>query len=318
MSSEALAIEVGSLTYRYGPITALDELDLSVGESTLFALLGPNGSGKSTLFRLLSTVEPYHQGSIQVFGGQLREDPMRARRMMGVVFQSPGLDSKLTVRENLTLQGVLYGLTGSQLARRIDVTTDQLKLRTRLADRVATLSGGLKRRVELAKGMLHRPRLLLMDEPSTGLDPASRLDWWDALRTLQSVDGVTICLTTHLLDEADKADQVAILDRGRNVASGAPEILKEQLGNQVLTVRASFAKPVLDWLEQQGVIGEPSGGGIRVSGTQAAALVAPLYEKFGEQIQMASIGRPSLEDVFIEKTGRPFFEETVPEEADSK
>jgi ABC-2 type transport system ATP-binding protein len=315
MSGEPLAIHIRQLSYQYGRLRALDGLELIVPQSAIFALLGPNGSGKSTLFRLLSTVEPYQQGSVTFFGRELRENSTWARSMMGVVFQSPGLDPILTVKENLAMQGVLYGLTGLELARRIDETTEQLKLQSRLGDRVATLSGGLKRRVELAKGMLHRPKLLLMDEPSTGLDPASRLDWWDALRTLQASHGVTVCLTTHLLDEADKADQIAILDRGRNVASGAPEELKEQLGNQVLTVRTTSPQPILSWLSEQAVAAELCGGGIRATGSQVPALVAPLVDKFGNQIQMASIGPPSLEDVFIAKTGRPFSDENSLEEA---
>jgi ABC-2 type transport system ATP-binding protein len=147
-----------------------------------------------------------------------------------------------------------------------------------------------------------------MDEPSTGLDPASRLDWWNCLRRLQSEHSVTVVLTTHLLDEADKADQIAIIDHGRNVAEGSPEALKEQLGAQVLTVQAEDDAQVVQWLTQHGLHAEASGGGVRAAGINVAGLVAPLCEAFGERVQMVAIGRPSLEDVFIEKTGRPFFE----------
>lgn len=313
--SEEIAIEIRQLSYQYGRVKALDRLDLNIAQAKIFALLGPNGSGKSTLFRLLSTVEVYQQGSILLFGRQLRDEPLRARAMMGVVFQSPALDGKLTVKENLTMQGVLYGLAGTKLANRIEETTQQLKLRSRLDDKVGILSGGLKRRVELAKGMLHRPKLLLMDEPSTGLDPQSRLDWWESLRALQAEQGVTVCLTTHLLDEADKADHVAILDAGRNVASGAPESLKEQLGSQVLTVQSATTQSVLNWLSDMQVTAELCGGGIRATGERVAVLVAPLVDRFGAQIQQVAIGRPSLEDVFIAKTGRRFSEANSSEEA---
>ncbi len=177
-------------------------------------MLGPNGSGKTTLFRLLCTLMPVQEGEIRVAGFSASSDPMAIRRQIGIVFQSPSLDKKLTVDENIACQGALYGIRGDSLRRRRNELLDQLQLRERRGDLCEQLSGGFKRRVELAKGMLHRPKLLLLDEPSTGLDPAARLVFWEAIRALAG-QGTAVLMTTHLLEEADKADRVLILNEGR-------------------------------------------------------------------------------------------------------
>ncbi|MBX3420265.1 MAG: ABC transporter ATP-binding protein [Pirellulaceae bacterium] len=300
------AIDIQCLTHHYGQRLALNELNLQVARGQIFALLGPNGSGKSTLFRILSTVMPFENGRAGVLGYDVRQQAMTVRQHLGVVFQSPSLDRKLTVRENLRCQAALYGVRGAELTSKLEQLCNQFGLQHRLADRVDTLSGGLQRRVELAKALLHRPQLLLMDEPSTGLDPAARLDLWHLLRRLQSENNMTVAITTHLLDEADKADSIAILDRGVNVASGRPDQLRSQLGAQVLSITTVNPQPMLDWLAQQSVEARQSGREIRVSGTGVAQLVAPLSQRFPEDLQSLTIGKPSLEDVFIARTGHRF------------
>lgn len=309
MPPEGLAVEVRKLVFRYGERLALDKLDLSIPAGQIFALLGPNGSGKSTLFRILASLESNWDGEIGVLDIDLRQHPNRVRQMLGVVFQSPSLDKKLTVRENLTCQGFLYGLGRSLLKSRIDEVTEQLGIRDRLDDRVEVLSGGLKRRVELAKGMLHRPQLLLMDEPSTGLDPASRLDLWAAISQLQQAHRVSVVLTTHLLEEAEKAYEIGILDSGKCVASGSPEALRRELGSQVLTVQSQSPQPVLEWLKDRRMAPQWNGQSIRVAGSDVAELVAPLCSAFPEQIGTVAVGRPGLEDVFIARTGHHFWNE---------
>jgi ABC-2 type transport system ATP-binding protein len=305
------AIDIQKLVFHYGQRLALDELDLRIAAGQIFALLGPNGSGKSTLFRILATLEQSWQGQVQVLGCQLQSQQVAIRQKLGVVFQSPSLDKKLTVQENLRCQAVLYGLNGRSLKSRIDEVGAQLGIRDRMQDRVETLSGGLKRRVELAKGMLHRPQLLLLDEPSTGLDPAARLDLWRALTELHEQHQVSVVLTTHLLEEADKAHQIAILDKGRCVASGGPDELRGQLGSQILSVQTQIPEPVVQWLEARNLSVQHQGHRVQVAGVDVAALVAPLCQAHGDKIAAVTVGRPSLEDVFIAKTGHTFWNETT-------
>ena len=216
------AVKVQDLVYRYGERDALKGISFFVEPGEVFGLLGPNGGGKTTLFRILSTLLLPADGQAQVFGIDVAKDPLGVRRQIGVVFQNQSLDRRLTAAENLVHQGHLYGLRGSILRDRIDRVVDRVGLTDRRNSVVETLSGGMRRRLELAKGLLHRPRLLLLDEPSTGVDPGARRDFWDYLQLLRREEGVTILLTTHLLDEADKCDRLAILDEGSLVAEGTP------------------------------------------------------------------------------------------------
>ncbi|MCA9131813.1 MAG: ABC transporter ATP-binding protein [Planctomycetales bacterium] len=300
------ALDAQQVSHRYGSQAALEDLDLQVRPGEIFALLGPNGSGKTTLFRLISTLARLQQGEICVYGQSVRTAMAAVRGSLGVVFQSPSLDPKLTVSENIDCQAALYGLRGARLQQRKSRVVEQLGLQERLKTPTEQLSGGLKRRVELAKVLLHRPRLLLMDEPSTGLDPASRLDLWHALSALREESEATVLLTTHLLEEADKADRIAILHRGQTVALGQPATLRSSLGEQVLSIQTSEQAEVLAWLEQQRVEAQQIDGQLRVAGTQAAALVAPLATAFGSRIQSLTLGQPSLEDVFVARTGHRF------------
>ena len=302
------ALNVSGLSHRYGSHLALDALDLHVDAGENFALLGPNGSGKTTLFRLISTLAPIQQGEILVFGRSSRTQRATVRSLLGVVFQSPSLDPKLTVLENIRCQAALYGIRGSALKDRLREVTRQLGIEDRLSSRAEELSGGLKRRVELAKGILHQPKLLLMDEPSTGLDPASRLDMWYAVGEMQRKSGVTVLFTTHLLDEADRASRIAIMDRGRTVAFGRPGELRSALGSQVLSIQATDPEAIAQWLREQAVDVQILPQQIRVTGAQAAGLVAPLNERFGERIQTLTLGQPSLEDVFVSQTGHRFWD----------
>src|SRR5205085_11865145 len=219
---------------------ALNGLSLQVEPGEIFALLGPNGGGKTTLFRLLSTLIPLQPtGDVKILGLDLRTQTADIRRQVGVVFQAPSLDKKLTVRENLLHQGRLYGLSGRALQSRMHVMLDRLGLADRVGELTEKLSGGLRRRVELAKGMLHEPRLLLLDEPSTGLDPAARSDLWKYLDEVRARHGVTVLLTTHLLEEAEKADRIAILSEGSLVALGSPADLRATVGGDAITIQTS-------------------------------------------------------------------------------
>jgi ABC-2 type transport system ATP-binding protein len=299
------AVQVARLVHDYGARRALDAIELRIAAGEVFVLLGPNGGGKTTLFRVLSTLIPMQQGEARVLGFDLAREPHAIRARIGVVFQSPSLDKKLTVAENLRHQGHLYGLSGRLLRCRATELLERFGLVERARDRVETLSGGLRRRVELAKGLLHEPRLLLLDEPSAGLDPAARGELWDYLRTIRADDGVTVVLTTHLLEEADKADRIAILDAGRIVALDAPDALRSGVGGDAITIEtpeptqlaediaARFACPtrVLD-------------GTVRLEQPDGHRWIPQLMEAFPGRIRSVTLGKPTLEDVFIQRCGR--------------
>ena len=294
------------LHHAYDGHVALDGVSLSARSGEIFALLGPNGSGKTTLFRLLCTLLPVQRGRIQVGGVDSAQNPLAVRGQIGIVFQSPSLDKKLTVDENIACQAALYGIRGQEFERRRDQLLSKLNLADRRGDYCESLSGGLKRRVELAKGMLHHPRLLLLDEPSTGLDPAARLDLWSAIRTMAD-DGMAILLTTHLLEEADKADRVAIMAAGKIIAEGSPQSLRMEMGEGVVTVVATDVERVeLLIRDELGLQPQRVQHQLRIQSDQAAALVPVLAERLGDLAQSISIGRPSLEDVFIAQTGHRF------------
>lgn len=302
------SILISNVSHRYGSREALAGIDLEIPAGRIFALLGPNGSGKTTLFRLISTLMPLQSGRIVVAGADVSSDPMGVRGRIGIVFQAPSLDKKLTVDENIACQAALYGLRGETLRQRRDEVLRAVGLEDRRGDLCQTLSGGMKRRVELAKGMLHRPQVLLLDEPSTGLDPAARLDLWEAL-TEMARSGMTILLTTHLLEEADKADAIAILSEGKVISTGSPEQLRGELGEGLVTVVSDNAG------ETERIVRDEMGLSdvqrvqqqVRIRSEAPAALVPALAERLGAAATTISVGRPSLEDVFIAKTGHRFW-----------
>jgi ABC-2 type transport system ATP-binding protein len=306
-SPATAAVEVTGLTHAYGQRRALDAIDLRVDVGTLFAMLGPNGSGKSTLFRLLSTLVAPQQGTIRILGHDLSRERTAVRRQLGVVFQSPALDPKLTVSENLRHHGHLYGLGGRALATRIDTLLQRFGVADRAGSRVETLSGGLRRRVELAKSLLHEPRILILDEPSTGLDPLARRDLLRLLLEIRDRDGVTILLTTHLLDEADRCDRVAILDAGKLVADDTPAALEAKIGGDVITLAARDAAALAaDIAARFDVHASVLNGSVRIEHRDARDLMGRILAAFASEIQAATLSRPTLEDVFIHCTGRLF------------
>ena len=304
-STDAVCV-VRDLHHSYGDHQALRGIDLEVRAGEIMALLGPNGSGKTTLFRLLCTLMPIQSGSIHIGQVDIQADPIAARNRIGIVFQSPSLDQKLTVDENIACQAALYGIKGDQLESRRNELLQQLELTDRRSDLCQSLSGGLKRRVELVKGMLHHPQLLLLDEPSTGLDPAARLSFWDSIRSMAD-SGIAVLLTTHLLEEADKADRVAIMADGLTIAVGRPGELRSELGEGLVTIVAGDAERVASTLRDDlGLTAQRIRRQFRLQTDSPATLVPALVEKLGDDAQSITVGRPSLEDVFIAKTGHEF------------
>ena len=306
------AVEAAGLTHDYparrgSPARrALDGVSFAVPEGELFGLLGPNGGGKSTLFRVLATAFPPTAGAVRLFGRDPDEDLAGTRAALGVAFQTPSLDLKLTVLENLRHAGRLYGLGGAELAARIGEMLARYRLSDRAGDRAASLSGGLRRRVELAKCLLHRPRLVLLDEPSTGLDPAARRDLWEHLLALKK-DGVTILTTTHLMDEGDRCDRVGILDKGRLVALGTPAALKAEIGGDVITVSAEDAPALAREIAARfSVKADAYGDTVRLEKAAGHAFIPALVEAFPGRVRAAALSRPSLEDAFLHHAGRRF------------
>src|SRR5271163_787183 len=227
-------IVLDGLTHSYGERLAIDRLSFDVRAGEIFGLLGPNGSGKTTLFRILSTLMTPTGGRASIQGFDVAREPNKVRQQIGIVFQARSLDLKLTVAENLKHQGHLYGLSGSPLKTRIQQVLNRVGLLDRANDFVETLSGGMQRRVELAKGLIHSPAILLLDEPTTGLDPGARRDLWQYLQMLRDEEGVAVLVTTHLMEEAEHCDRLAILNEGKLVALGSPVELKSQIGGDIV------------------------------------------------------------------------------------
>lgn len=303
------AVRLSDLSHRYGQRAALSHLSLEIGAGEIFVFLGPNGGGKTTLFRLLSTLLPVQQGEASMLGYDLRRALDEIRLRIGVVFQSPSLDKKLTVAENIRFQAALYGLGGSALRERQADMLGQLGLTDRANDLVETLSGGLKRRVELAKGMIHRPQLLLLDEPSTGLDPGARADLWAYLTRIRQESGVTIVLTTHLLEEAEKADRIAILHRGALVALDTPNALRSTVGGDTITIETENPGQLTTEMQARlGVSATVVDGRVRLEQADGHQWIARIVEAFPARISSITLGKPTLEDVFIAKTGHRFWQ----------
>lgn len=330
------AIDVRSLTHRYpSPARrhrsshstllqrpALDQLTLSVPAGQLFGILGPNGGGKTTLFRILTTLLRPTEGQVRIFDCDTSAQPHIVRTLLGVVFQSPSLDNLLTARENLRHQGHLYSLTGSELTQTSEDWLNRLGVLDRADEPIERLSGGMRRRVELAKAMIHQPRLLLLDEPTVGLDPGSRAELWRHLIHLRQSLGVTIVLTTHLMDEAERCDRLAILHQGRLVALDTPNNLKASIPGQIISIEpasrsmaegimANDSAVILTKLIQEQLpqlVDSTHGfriveGKILLEHERGIDLIAPLAMLLGDKARSITLGQPSLEDVFLHLTG---------------
>ena len=298
-------IETEDLVVEYGARTALAGVSMEVREREIFGVLGPNGGGKSTLFRVLATMLEPTRGRARVAGFDVEREATEVRRRIGVVFQSQSLDRKLTVEENLRGQGHLYGLWGAALGERMEEVMRRLGLGERRKELVEALSGGLRRRVEIAKGLLHRPAVLLMDEPSAGLDPGARRELWRYVAELRETQGVTVLLTTHLLEEAEGCDRLALLHVGKLVAAGTPAELKSKIGGDVVVLEVGDAAAGMrERLEARwGVRATELNGSLRVEIGNGHRFITEVVEAFPGAIQSVALHKPTLEDVFLDETG---------------
>lgn len=301
-------IQLQSLKHQYGDRVALAGVSFDVRPAEIFGLLGPNGSGKTTTFRILSTLMVPSGGRAMIMGHDVARDPAQVRRNIGVVFQSPSIDVKLSAEENLRVIGNIYGLRGAALKKRVAEMLGRVGLADRAKEKAETFSGGMQRRLELAKGLLHHPSVLLLDEPTTGLDPGARRDLWQYLQILRDEERVTVLVTTHLMEEAERCDRLAIYANGSVVALGTPAVLKAEIGGDVIMLETKDSDGLARRVEQHfGLHPTVLDNRVRLEIENGHRFVTDVVEAFPGEIEGVSVHKPSLEDVFIRRTGHRFW-----------
>lgn len=314
---EAIAIKATNLTKKFNGLVAVDNVTLSISKGELFGLLGPNGAGKTTLIAMLSTMLRPTSGTAELYGYFIEKDPVKVRRSIGVVFQDTTLDERLTGRENLELHGRLYGMDRQTRQRRIKELLELVELDDRADEIVKTYSGGMMRRLEIARGLIHRPKILFLDEPTLGLDPQTRNHIWDYIKKLNAEEDVTMVLTTHYMEEADNlCERIAIIDKGKIVSMGSPAELKSELGGDIITLTAasedvaSGLADLIDYCKTLPQVSSVSKDGLTVMITATEGekaipeLLGMISKKSDFKIESVSLRKPTLDDVFLYHTGR--------------
>nr|WP_290669067.1 ATP-binding cassette domain-containing protein [Ardenticatena sp.] len=298
-------IRVEGLTKKFGDFTAVDHIDFEVYRGELFGFLGPNGAGKTTTISMLVTLSEPTEGHATVAGHDVAREQDAVRHAIGIVFQEPSLDENLTARENLEFHAVLYNMSKAEREKRIPEVLEMVQLVDRADDLVERFSGGMKRRLEIARGLLHTPKVLFLDEPTIGLDPQTRRHIWDYIDALRQREDITIFLTTHYMDEAEFADRIAIMDHGKIVALDTPDGLKRQVGGDVITVRTPDMERDADRIEQQfGVKVQRYKDELRFEVENGETFIPRFVREFPGTITAISLRRPTLDDVFLKLTGR--------------
>ena len=304
MATDPLAVEVHGLVKRYGDITAVEGIDLAVRPGETFGFLGPNGAGKSTTIKILCTLAHPTAGSATVAGYDVVTERTAVRRNIGLVFQDTTLDTYLSAEQNLRFHGELYGMPSATLDTRMREVLEMVGLWERRTSRVMTFSGGMKRRLEIARGLMHSPRVLFLDEPTVGLDPQTRASIWTYIHELRQREAITIFLTTHYMDEAENCDRIAIINGGKIVALDTPDALKASVGTdrvQITTVDDQAAIPALK--ERFGIDAAVREGLVTFGVADGERFVPRLFAELGIGIKSVSVARPSLDDVFLSYTG---------------
>jgi ABC-2 type transport system ATP-binding protein len=299
------AIEVQDLKKSYDAVDAVRGIGFSVGAGEIFGFLGPNGAGKTTTIKILCTLLQATSGTARLAGLDVATSPAEVRRRIGVVFQDPALDDRLTAEENLNLHAVVYRVPRSERAVRIDEALHFVDLHDRRRDLTRTFSGGMKRRLEIARGLVHRPDILFLDEPTTGLDPQTRARTWEVLRELRRRFGTTLFLTTHYMDEAENCDRIAIVDHGLIVALDTPAVLKQRVGKDLVAARSADPEGLARLLmEKYGLASTSTEGGLTFMVEEGDAFIVKLLTTDRPPLQGFSVRRPTLDDVFLSLTGR--------------
>jgi ABC-2 type transport system ATP-binding protein len=299
-----VAVSVSGLTKRYGEIEAVRGIDFDVHEGEVFGFLGPNGAGKSTTINILCTLAEATSGQAQVAGHDVRTERTEVRRNIGLVFQEPTLDGYLTADQNLRFHGELYGVPRAQLRSRMDEVLTMVGLEDRRGDLVQTFSGGMRRRLEIARGLLHSPHVLFLDEPTIGLDPQTRASIWDYISELRRREQITVFVTTHYMDEAENCDRIAIMNEGEIAVIDTPEALKSGIGADRVQIRTSDDDAAIAQLQQFfGIEAAVHEGAVTFAVPGGAQFVPRLFSKLDVAIEMVTVTRPSLDDVFMTYTG---------------
>jgi len=311
-------IEARGLTKRFDGLVAVDHIDLDVEEGEIFGFLGPNGAGKTTTIKMLTTLLKPSEGEAKVCGYDVVKQPDLVRKSIGVVFQEPALDDQLTGRENLDFHARLYGLNRREREERIEEVLKLVGLEDRADELVKNYSGGMRRRLEIARGFIHHPRILFLDEPTLGLDVQTRRAIWSYIMELNKRAGITIFLTTHYLEEADKlSDRVAIIDNGKILAVDSPRKLKDMIGSDVITLRCSEPNRLKNILESVSWVNDVKRHGEELSiyvelGETKIPKIIRIAEEYGIRINSITLREPSLEDVYLNFTGKTIREEVKP------
>lgn len=296
-------IEVERFTKKYGDFKAVDDISFTVKEGEIFSLLGPNGAGKSTTINVLCTITNKTAGELRINGYDVTNERSKVRKEIGIVFQETTLDSKLTVEENLKFHCDFYGVPHSEVSKRIDSVLNLVKLEDKKRSSVGSLSGGMKRRVEIARALLHYPKILFLDEPTAGLDPQTRANVWDYIRELQRQNNITIFLTTHYMDEAEISSNVAIVDHGKIVAFGTPYDLKTKFTTTMLKLKSVDPESTIDYLDREAFKFERSGKDFAIFISQPTKIIEVL-SNLKKNILDFEVIKGSLNDVFLAVTGR--------------
>ena len=311
------SISVKNLVKRYGNFTALNGISFEVNEGEIFGLLGPNGAGKTTTISILSTTINLTSGSASIYDRSVTKNKDDARKLIGIVFQDPSLDEELTGRENLDFHARLYGIKGKEKLDAIERVLELVELEDKADKQVKTYSGGMKRRLEIARGFVHNPKVLFLDEPTIGLDPQTRRKIWEYIVKLNKEEKLTILLTTHYMEEADAiCNRIAIIDHGRIIRLDTAERLKDSLGGDVIKVGTADSKKLMALLKKLKMFGsiKKFNNGLEITtknGSQAIPKIISMAKDAGIDIDYATLSRPTLEDVFISLTGNLIREESA-------
>lgn len=307
-------IEAKELVREFNGLKAVSGVSFSVAEGEVFGFLGPNGAGKTTTINMLCTLLKPTSGTAVLNGHDVIKRPNEVRRSIGLVFQDPSLDERLTAQDNLVFHAMIYGLPKAEREKRISEVLAMVELKDRQHDVVRTFSGGMKRRLEIARGLLHYPKILFLDEPTLGLDPQTRNHIWQYVKDLKKREKITIFLTTHYMDEAEVCDRIAIIDHGEIIALDTPMNLKRQAGKGVMTIAPADNEQAKRRLKERfSLEAQEVDGSLRFEVDEGEKFIPELVEKLGVEILSIEYHLPTLEDVFLKLTGRAIREETVSE-----
>ncbi|NYZ73973.1 ATP-binding cassette domain-containing protein [Candidatus Micrarchaeota archaeon] len=311
------AIETDGLTKRFGTLSAVDNVSLKISKGEIFGLLGPNGAGKTTLISMLVTMRRPTSGHAKVNGYDIQKEAAKVRDSIGIVFQDPSLDEELTAYENLDLHAAMYKMNRKETEARIKEVIKMVELEDRLHNIVKTFSGGMRRRLEIARGLLHCPDVLFLDEPTIGLDPQTRQHIWSYIKRMRKEHGITIVITTHYMDEADLlCDRVAIVDHGKIIALDRSSTLKDSLGGDILAIETPCSEKLKEAFGGLEWVGEAKCHDGRLilrvtKGEQRIPKLMDIARKKGIEVSSVSLHKPTLDDVFLHYTGKTIREEEV-------